>query len=1089
MEITKGSDLILILQLEDIKGKKMRVSETAHFKLYVWTANRNNYLVFNKRDINTCGNEDKIAIPDNYMNCLESGVICYTYDYSKWDAHFKHTDCTYDKVKEVITELYWRNSNFNEIPANPVNYQTLEYLKDEIEKVRLENEREIGKISNYVTKEYTNKLADEIKRSNEVDIELHKLIKTNKESGDVADKKIEDKLNDEIKRSNEVDVEIFNLIKANKNDTTDKIDTLTDNINTALTNEISRATIKENEIATNLQTEVNRVNSEITNLTNSIENESSRAKGIEKQTKTLLDAEIDRAVEKENALNDKIKEEVARAKNMENELLQHLGDEIERSLEKDREHKQEIDIEVNRAKAEENRIETLLNNEVNRSTTKDNELTLSLQSEIERAKTVEADITNSLKNLKASVADKNTEVSDAIEAEVTRASAKENELKNSIDTVNTTVTNEVSRATAKEKEIADSVSSLSTTVADEVKRSTDKDAELTKAVSDEVARATSKENEVSVAVTAEISRAKAEEARIESKADTNASNLTSEIARAKAVEADITTNLTALKNKVLTDADTNAATYATKAEVDSRIKDVIGTAPEALDTLGEIANVLNGNGDAIDAINSILVGKANSADVYTKSEVDTKVATINSDIATEVARAKSAESVIADSINSLGTSVTDEVNRAKQSEKNLSDSLSSVNDALTTETVRATAKETELNAAITGEIARATAAENKIATDLTTESDRAKTAEKALSDKIDIINGDEIGSIAHSLEDAKHYTDGQIGKLNISIPTKVSELENDVPYLIEHQSLDNYYTKEEVDTAISNVDVTEQLAGYVVKRTGYDLSKNDFTDELKTKLEETPNFVVVESREELDNITVKDDNTFYYVAGESESYLTKESADKLYQPKGDYLTEHQDISNLASKQEVADAVAGVDVSAQLSDYLTKTEAEDTYITPSGLDQVLYDQAGNEGTTFGSVVSDVNDLKDSVRNTYTKTEIDTLGNQLKAIAEARLPIDSFNTWSATVATKEELAGKANIGDSYTKDESDAKYLTTHQDISGKVDKVEGKGLSTNDYTTTDKTKLDATPTFWTGTQAEYDAIATKDDNTFYYIIEG
>lgn len=210
------------------------------------------------------------------------------------------------------------------------------------------------------------------------------------------------------------------------------------------------------------------------------------------------------------------------------------------------------------------------------------------------------------------------------------------------------------------------------------------------------------------------------------------------------------------------------------------------------------------------------------------------------------------------------------------------------------------------------------------------------------------------------------------------------------------------------------------------------------------------------------------------------------------------------------------------------------------------------------------------------DTYTKEEVNTLGNQLKAIAEARLPIDSFNQWSETVATKEEVAakanasdvytkaevdaavagvdvsaqlsnyltkteaedtyltehqdisGKANVGDSYTKAESDAKYLTEHQsladyakkselpseyddtalkgrvatleaidhsqyltqhqDITGKVDKVSGKGLSTNDYTTADKAKVDATPTFWVGTQAEYDAIAVKDNKTFYYITE-
>ena len=38
------------------------------------------------------------------------------------------------------------------------------------------------------------------------------------------------------------------------------------------------------------------------------------------------------------------------------------------------------------------------------------------------------------------------------------------------------------------------------------------------------------------------------------------------------------------------------------------------------------------------------------------------------------------------------------------------------------------------------------------------------------------------------------------------------------------------------------------------------------------------------------------------------------------------------------------------------------------------------------------------------------------------------------------------------------QNDAGYLTQHQDISGKVDKVNGKQLSTNDYTTAEKNKL-------------------------------
>lgn len=184
------------------------------------------------------------------------------------------------------------------------------------------------------------------------------------------------------------------------------------------------------------------------------------------------------------------------------------------------------------------------------------------------------------------------------------------------------------------------------------------------------------------------------------------------------------------------------------------------------------------------------------------------------------------------------------------------------------------------------------------------------------------------------------------------------------------------------------------------------------------------------------------------------------------------LATKADKDNTYTKDEVDAAVAGVDVSAQLSDYLTKTEAEDTYITPSGLDQVLYDQAGNEGTTFGSFVADVNDLKDGIKNVYTKTESD----------------GKYQPKGNYLTEHQDISGKANVGDSYTKAESDAKYLTEHQDISGKVDKVSGKGLSTNDYTAADKAKVDATPTFWVGTQAEYDAIAVKDNKTFYYITE-
>lgn len=88
------------------------------------------------------------------------------------------------------------------------------------------------------------------------------------------------------------------------------------------------------------------------------------------------------------------------------------------------------------------------------------------------------------------------------------------------------------------------------------------------------------------------------------------------------------TNQVALKANsanVYTKIEIDGKDYASKAEVDARIKTVVGDAPEALDTLKEIADRLESDNDAIVAINGILAGKANSDDVYTKTEVNEKL--------------------------------------------------------------------------------------------------------------------------------------------------------------------------------------------------------------------------------------------------------------------------------------------------------------------------------------------------------------------------------------------------------------------------------------------------------------------------------
>ena len=81
-------------------------------------------------------------------------------------------------------------------------------------------------------------------------------------------------------------------------------------------------------------------------------------------------------------------------------------------------------------------------------------------------------------------------------------------------------------------------------------------------------------------------------------------------------------------------------------------------------------------------------------------------------------------------------------------------------------------------------------------------------------------------------------------------------------------------------------------------------------------------------------------------------------------------------------------------------------------------------------------------------TYTRSEIDGFLNNIDITVGGISASDLYEKTEVDAL----LAGKSDI------DHTHSQYLTAHQDISGKVDKVSGKGLSTNDYTTAEKQKL-------------------------------
>ena len=1206
----KSSDFILILQLEDIHGCPMRVSDTAEFKVRVWTNDPTHFLTFNKRDIISDDYNDRIVIDKMQMECLHSGTIIYDYDYSRWNADFSATDEKYNKVKTVVTDVYWRNVMNPDNPCNVVNYQTIEHIYDLIEKERIERE----KLGYYIENEYTNKLADEVKRSTDVDIEMHKIIKENKEVCDNRTTELTTQLNDEIKRSTDADTAMLTKINDNLSATTQITSDLTGKLN----DEIVRAKAKENEIANDLASEIERTNN------------------FRQQIRDAVDQETSRATAKETLIDGKITDEIARAKTVEGDItssLQQLKnvvkEEKQRSADKDTEHDNAITAETSRAQVKENEILTNLQTEVSRATDAETHLTSEIHDEVARAKAEEA----------------------RIEGLITANTDKDNETTTAINNLSNKLTDEISRATEKEKAIDKKVDKNATDIATEITRATAKENEISKLIADNVAADAKTRNDL----TAEVSRATGEEARIEGITTTNANNLTSEIARAKQVESDITSSLQQLKTSVKTKDDahddainsidakitaevarstakddatdnrlsvieggsttigsiahalsdakhytdeevgkvkttvTNEYTntlqsYATKAEVDSRIESVIGTAPEALDTLGEIAEKLTSDSDAITAINGVLSGKANSADVYTKSEIDTKVTTLSNDIATETSRATNAE-------NTLTTDLAGEISRAKAKEDEILGKANTTSSELSLETLRAKNAEGEINTTL-----------NTVKGDV----ERLKTGVQSNTDSIAIINSDATvnGSIAHALSDAKHYTDDAVTKVKADLNVSVAgfETKDEVANLKATVSTKadkaTTYSKTEVDEKIAGVDVSSQLVDYAkttdvdnkidavktstntelgkkLDKTTYATDKLTFADKTETnnaittvtdnltaetsRATEAENKIKSDLTAEINNkvatVTIEKDSTndlLYHLM------VDGENSGEINIPKDQFLSNvvySSDTKVITFTFETTAGTTTTDVS--ISDLI------DTYIAGDGLTSVdnkfsvkkdATSQAYIEVSASGvkivgidealALKADKTDVTASLANkvdttTYT-TDKTNINNAITAVSD-NLAAEVSRATGVEDGIKAEVALKANSADVYTASQVDEKLnvkanaadvntsldnkldKTTYavdkatyalkSDVATELDKkanvtdvtteLNKKANSSDVYTTAQvdekvNVKANAADVYtkeqcdnsfmkmWQGSQSEYDAITSKDNNTLYII---
>ncbi len=214
-----------------------------------------------------------------------------------------------------------------------------------------------------------------------------------------------------------------------------------------------------------------------------------------------------------------------------------------------------------------------------------------------------------------------------------------NEVQESIVNTQKTLNSEIDRSTNAEKIITDNLSV-------EVSRAIGAEQTLTNNLNTEIARAKGSENILTDNLNSEINRSKSTEKVL-------TDNLSAEINRSKENEDTLSTNINQYKEsnnaeiQMLKEKDSDLnnrkaeKTYVdielnkrylkeqvfTKEEVLQKIQNVIGTAPQALDTLQEIAKSLNNDSDFAGTITKQLAnkvdkvqGKQLSTEDYTTSE-------------------------------------------------------------------------------------------------------------------------------------------------------------------------------------------------------------------------------------------------------------------------------------------------------------------------------------------------------------------------------------------------------------------------------------------------------------------------------------
>lgn len=354
----------------------------------------------------------------------------------------------------------------------------------------------------------------------------------------------------------------------------------------------------------------------------------------------------------------------------------------------------------------------------------------------------------------------------------------------------------------KERESKERDNVLQQNINTEKQERVNADTQLRNDLTAETNRAKASENALSEDIKAEATKRENEDSTIKD-------NLNAEVTRA-----------TAKENEIKAEVDVINGDSTTEGSFRKAIADVVGAAPEAYDTLKEIADKLKDNDDLHTAINEAIATKATTVALNEEiTRAKAAEAENKAEITAEAARAKEVEGDNALAIqneqtratlaeNTINDALNTEVERAKGQEAYIQGIVNTKADTTALEGAK-----TELDKKISDETTRATEEEDELRSLIITEQNRATTSEKSIADDLNEKLTKKADATALNDYVLTTALNEQVDTLNTAIEGKQPKGD----YLTEHQSLEEYAKKAELPTVPTKVSQLTNDSEFITK--------------------------------------------------------------------------------------------------------------------------------------------------------------------------------------------------------------------------------------------------------------------------------